>query len=111
MQALQQKSAGIGIEPSGSGDLLSMAQVGELLGMPGRPAAASTVRRWVEPGILVLGERVKLAATRRPGGLVFTRRDVERFYRELQGRDAGGEADFAEDLKSGPGSGVGVYPE
>jgi hypothetical protein len=52
----------------------------------GKPHVA-TIRRWVRKGILVDGERVKLACDREGGRMVFTAEHVAEFKRRLNNRE------------------------
>lgn len=49
----------------------------------------AAVRRLVRIGMMVGGERVKLAAVRRPSGMAFRSDDVEAFERAIDGASAG----------------------
>lgn len=93
--------------PSDSPDLLSLADVGRLLGQPGKPASARAVHKWINQGVSTRGGRVKLRAVRRPRGMACLRVDVEAFVRALNGERSEGEADNS-DLEEEL---VGKYPD
>lgn len=92
---------------SDSPDLLSLADVGKLLGQPGRPASARAVHKWISQGVSTRRGRVKLRAVRRPRGMVCMRVDVEAFMLALNDEDPEGEPDKS-DLESDL---VGKYPD
>lgn len=48
--------------------LLTPGQVAASLpGQPGRPTHRNTVRRWIERGVVIRGQRIRLLAERRGG--------------------------------------------